>query len=154
MTPQRRLSLVVATTAPLVFAMTVMPVQAQTFEPLRVSVPFLFVAGGETFPPGTYTLSALPSGNIGILAVQGAKRTGYAAVAPTPRPDSSAISGTRGDELLFILHDGRYVLAQVWEDGTALGEQVASPNSTAPSQHEKAGMESTVVLAAARPSIH
>jgi hypothetical protein len=123
-------------------------VGAQVIDPLRATVPFPFIAGSGVYPAGTYTFS--PSQNLEVLVISSFGHSGFANVNPVGHPMSPDINAKSGDELVFSLREGQYVLSQIWENGTASGEQLAGTYPTKPSKVRN----STLYPAAVIPAAH
>ncbi|MEZ5320066.1 MAG: hypothetical protein R2752_21880 [Vicinamibacterales bacterium] len=136
-------------------ALAAVPASAQLHETLRFTAPFPFVAGHTQYPAGQYTLTTTEQ-SPSLLALTGGLRAGFIMVDPAGRPLSADItSSSPGDAVVFERRngEGEYVLCQVWQDGTSMGDQVAGTGAWA--RREAAsmahhGMSEPVVLPASR----
>jgi hypothetical protein len=93
-------------------------------EPVVVNIPFEFVAGKLTLPPGEYRIEKLERGSSAVL-LQRVNRTGSAlvmtlpALATVPAPEA---------KLVFNKYGNRYFLSEYWSAGSSSGRMI--PKST------------------------
>jgi hypothetical protein len=116
---------------------------AQVLEhpPLRVNIPFEFVAGDTTLPAGAYTLRAFLS----EMEVISGKKNQIVTMAP---PILEGAPGKRG---LLIFHQvgDKYFLAEVWPAGSKIGRMIGG-SATAKRRLDPAITSQVTVLAGQR----
>ena len=91
---------------------------AQSTEPLRVNVPFDFIAGNRTLPAGQYSVSHIV--NAQALAIQ-PLTTSQGVLVITNRIESPR--GNQVGRLVFHRYGDRYYLGEVWHPYTSAGSQ-------------------------------
>jgi len=92
---------------------------AQSAQPLRVIVPFEFIAGSSTLRAGQYTVSRLV--NTSAVAIRPAENA-RGVIMLTSRLESP---GRREiGELVFHRYGDRYFLAEVWDADRSTGSQI------------------------------
>jgi hypothetical protein len=86
----------------------------------RVSIPFNFMAGTQSFSAGEYTLKPDPMfEHTVVLRNQVGDVLSY--IRTWSVESSTAPNSTK---LVFNRYGGRYFLAQIWEAGNGIGEQI------------------------------
>jgi hypothetical protein len=130
------------TTFLLLFALTSIS-NAQMLEhaPIRVNIPFEFVAGDSTLPAGDYTLKTFLS----EMEVISGKKNQIVTMAP---PILEGAPGKRG---LLIFHQvgDKYYLAEVWPAGSKIGRLIGG-SVTARRRTDPAITSQVTVLAGQR----
>ena len=96
-------------------------VQAQ--EPVVVNIPFEFVAGKLTLPPGEYRVEKLEKGSVAVLIHRVHSSVSFAvmtlpAQANKPQPEG---------KLVFNRYGNRYFLSQYWSAGSSSGRLLPKP---------------------------
>jgi hypothetical protein len=92
---------------------------AQYGQTLKVTIPFDFSVGKQTFPAGEYTLKPSSIQHTMFLRNQRGKvLTSLATNSVTSREVPSSV------KLVFNGYSGRYFLAQIWQQGDNTGQQV------------------------------
>jgi len=92
---------------------------AQYDQILKVTIPFDFSVGKQTFPAGDYTLKPSPIQHTMFLRNQrGQVLTSLATNSVESREAPNSV------KLVFNGYSGRYFLAQIWEQGNNTGQQV------------------------------
>lgn len=103
----------------LVLAALVMGVaggRAYAQDVINVKVPFDFQVKGQTFHAGTYALGMNAAANGSVMSLRGVHGKAFAFVQTIPASGHDPV----GDRptLVFNHSENRYVLSQVWENGT------------------------------------
>jgi len=99
--------------------------QAQSTLPvIKVDVPFEFTVGKTTLPAGQYSLVEPVQHYIQLRDARGR----FVASMLTNGVESS--TAPEASVLRFYVSGGRHVLAEVWEEGNQLGEQLPQAKST------------------------
>lgn len=96
---------------------------------LQASVPYEFVVGNRTLPPGSYvfemaTGSPKSTDQAGVLIVHNYERRLYVAVATAVENDSNTHVLPR---LVFLRNGDRVYLSKVWRQGEIAGLSVHTP---------------------------
>lgn len=116
---------------------------AQSLEhlPIRVNIPFEFVAGDTTLPAGAYTMRTFLS----EMEVISGKKNQIVTMAPP------VLDGAPGKRDLLIFHQvgNRYYLAEVWPAGSKIGRMVGG-SATARRRLDPAITSQVTVLAGQR----
>jgi hypothetical protein len=104
----------------LLVGLTVGPSQAKAAR-FRAEIPFEFVIGRYTLPPGQYTFQRLlgkakAQDSIGILIVRSADSRIYRAIV-TALETQMADGQSSDSRLVFTRHEGRHYLDRVWLAG-------------------------------------
>ncbi|MEZ5320064.1 MAG: hypothetical protein R2752_21870 [Vicinamibacterales bacterium] len=126
-------TLIIATGVVLAAALAAAPLHAATRDAytLRVTVPFPFIAGQRSYPAGMYTLTPeTPTDD--VLELSSFLHGGFLLVEPAATPLDASINEASGDALVFAKRDGKYVLCQVWEEGTSMGDRIVGSEKVAP----------------------
>jgi hypothetical protein len=91
---------------------------------IKVSIPFNFIVGTQSFPPGDYTLKPLPlSLNKMLLRNQ----AGEVLTSIQTNSAESRVAPGSG-KLVFNQYGWQYFLVQIWEPGSRIGQRlVTSP---------------------------
>ena len=97
-------------------------VEAQ--EPVVVNIPFAFVAGQLTLPPGEYRVEKLDQGSAVVLLHRVDQR-GSALVMTLPARSTERPSDSK---LVFHQYGNRYFLSEYWSAGSSSGRMI--PKST------------------------
>jgi len=99
----------------------------------RAQVPFNFVVGNQTLPPGTYIVQRL-FGKIldstGVVVIKTSNHRIYRAVITRLRADRPA-DRTRGSKLLFTTFKGQQYLSQIYVAGDKMADQLSTPADSA-----------------------
>jgi hypothetical protein len=88
---------------------------------MRITIPFEFIARGETLPPGVYTVRRLASDRPEMLLISNAQG-GMGVYILTNKVRAKTPSS--GSQLVFNQYGDRYFLSQVWEAGDNEGRQL------------------------------
>jgi hypothetical protein len=96
-------------------------VQAQ--EPVVVNIPFEFVAGKLTLPPGEYRIEKLEKGSVAVL-IHRAHSSASFVVMTLPAQASEPQSDSK---LVFNRYGNRYFLSQYWSAGSSSGRLLPKP---------------------------
>lgn len=80
-----------------------------------VKVPFDFQVNGQTFHAGTYEVT-INAASEGIMSLSGDHGKAFAFVFTIPA--SGRDPAGEQPALVFNRHENRYVLSQIWENGT------------------------------------
>jgi hypothetical protein len=83
---------------------------------LEAKVPFSFVANGQSFPAGQYTIERAGS-NPSVLLIRGENGIHAAAFVAT-RPADNHAPGRDMPVLQFTKHENQYRLSAVWESAS------------------------------------
>jgi len=118
------------------------PVQAQ--QPLRVKIPFAFVADQVTLPAGEYTVQPARDGSPALILHRIDGRGNDAAIVMT-HPTESNKEKLQSSLVFHVYADG-YFLSEIWTVGNRSGRQLR----TSPSEKQLAKNETSheVVLVA------
>jgi hypothetical protein len=118
------------------------PVQAQ--QPLRVKIPFAFVADKVTLPAGEYTVQPVRDGSPALILQRIDGRGNDTAIVLTHAAESSNYKPQSC--LVFRVYGEGYFLSQMWIGGNTSGRQL----STSPIEKQLARNETSheVVLVA------
>ena len=81
-----------------------------------VKVPFPFVANGQNFPAGQYTIERAGMGT-SVLLIRGDRDNRAAAFVSTTPADGRDPAGDK-PALTFTRHENQYRLSAVWESAT------------------------------------
>ena len=103
----------------LILLVVAAPAFAETTHQLTASVPFRFTVGSKTFEPGDYRVDALAGTHATIVRSTDFKTS---AIVQT-NSVTSAAPQTQG-RLVFRCGEGRCVLSEIWEPGTASGRSI------------------------------
>lgn len=88
---------------------------------MKVNIPFSFVAGKTTLPPGEYTIEGLGSaGN--AIAIR--KLVDNSAVGLVLAHRCESRDPQNASKLVFHRYAGRYFLAQIWMAGDNSGQEL------------------------------
>ena len=111
------------------------PGQAQ--QPLRVKIPFAFVADRVSLPAGEYTVQPARFGSPVLIVQRVDSHPGEAAMVTT----HAAVANDWKSEscLVFRVYDNRYFLSEMWIAGTRTGRQLP----TSPIEKELAKNETS-----------
>ena len=90
---------------------------AQAQEPVAVNIPFEFVAGKLTLPPGEYRVEKLEKGSA-VVMIHRADQSGAALVMTLPAQAKEPQAKSR---LVFNRYGNRYFLSQYWSAGSSSG---------------------------------
>jgi hypothetical protein len=93
-------------------------------DPVVVNIPFEFVAGKLTLPPGEYRIEKLEQGSAAVV-LHRVDRTGSALVMTLPAWATVPASDAK---LVFNKYGNRYFLSQYWSAGSSNGRII--PKST------------------------
>jgi hypothetical protein len=104
-----------------------MPANAQVSY-MRATVPFAFVAGQTTLPPGEYRLKV--DAQTRVLQIQPATSTATYYVLLSPSTDSRLGGPVDKGKLQFRRVDGKYYLGEVWRPEQNLGNRLSVPKKT------------------------
>ena len=121
---------------------------AQAQEPIVVSIPFDFVAGGKTLPAGVYSVKTYgPERTLLLIDRQDASASIFmgtnAIIASEPKSESKLVFNRYGD---------RYFLSQVWTAGNSCGRLLLkSDREKEISQTAKFETQGEVILVAGLP---
>jgi hypothetical protein len=86
----------------------------------RVSIPFNFTAGTQSFSSGEYTLKPDPMfEHTIVLRNQAGDVLSYLRTCPV-----ESVTAPNSTKLVFNRYGGHYFLAQIWEAGNGIGEQL------------------------------
>ncbi len=114
----KKQTLTVLAMASLFVMLAVVPVSAGSFK-LRADIPFDFMAGNETLPAGTYTVTH-PDGQHGVLLIRSWEE-GAAFVLT----NALEANGTQDEtKLIFNRYGDRYFLTQLWTGGEIGGHEL------------------------------
>lgn len=92
---------------------------AQSANRIEVNVPFEFVVGDETLPPGDYALEQVFSDVLSVRAVDGKASVMVMVSADRDRP-------AREDaKLVFTRYGDRYFLSRIWPAGGSAERKLA-----------------------------
>ncbi len=96
------------------------PVQAQ--QPLRVKIPFNFVADNVSLPAGEYSVQAARDGSPALILQRIDGRGNQAAIVMT---HSATASDTKSQSsLVFRVYAEGYFLSEMWTAGNSSGRQL------------------------------
>jgi hypothetical protein len=87
---------------------------------IKVSVPFDFTVGKQTFPAGEYTVTPMPTSLNKMLL---RNRAGEVLTFIQTNPAESR-ERVRSAKLVFNQYAGQYFLTQIWQAGTDFGQQL------------------------------
>jgi hypothetical protein len=111
------------------------PGQAQ--QPLRVKIPFGFVADKVSLPAGEYMIQPARFGSSVLIVQRIGSHRGEAAMVTTHA--ASANNWKSESCLVFRVYDNRYFLSEMWTAGTSTGRQLL----TSPIEKELAKNETS-----------
>ncbi len=111
------------------------PGQAQ--QPLRVKIPFDFVADKVTLPAGEYTVQPSRDGSPALIVQSIDGRAGAAAIVLTNAVEANDWKSKNG--LIFRAYGERYFLSEMWTAGARRGRQFR----TSPIERELAKNETS-----------
>ena len=103
-------------------AMAVAPVYAQFQDPIRVNIPFAFVAGGKQMPAGEYRLTSLVNGSLHSRILIRSKDGQTAVIIGTILVEAK--EANKGANLTFNRYGDQYFLSQVWSEDSRFGRQI------------------------------
>jgi hypothetical protein len=89
-------------------------------EGIKVSVPFDFTVGKQTFPAGEYTVAPMPMSLNKMLL---RNRTGEVLIFMQTNPAESR-ERANSARLVFNQYGGEYFLTQIWQGGSDFGQQL------------------------------
>ena len=111
------------------------PGQAQ--QPLRVKIPFAFVADKVSLPAGEYMVQPARFGSSVLIVQRIDSHPGEAAMVTTY---AAAANDWKSEScLVFRVYDNRYFLSEMWTSGTRTGRQLL----TSPIEKELAKNETS-----------
>jgi hypothetical protein len=91
---------------------------AQTMR-LKADVPFDFVVGGRTLPSGEYTIRSLNGGNH-ILSISAPDQKTIVFLTNM----CQSLNASPESKLIFTRYGDRYVLSEMWIEGSNTGRQL------------------------------
>jgi hypothetical protein len=91
---------------------------AQTMR-LKADVPFDFVVGGRTLPSGEYTIRSLSGGNQ-ILSISAPDQKTIVFLTNM----CQSLKASPQSKLIFTRYGDRYVLSEMWIEGSTTGRQL------------------------------
>ena len=102
--------------------------RAQEVDKLAVNVPFEFVAGGQTLPAGTYSVSRVSTGDPRSLVIRSSDNSVFLLPAFFDG-DPVLANGATADpaEFSFVHENGKYFLKQVETPGGVYGFKTPRP---------------------------
>ncbi len=96
-----------------------------TQDGIKTKIPFNFNIGAQEFPAGEYTLMPeLPLQHTMLLR----NRAGQV-VASIPTDSVQSAEGSGSTKLVFTQYGQQYFLAQVWSEGSELGQQLVKSHA-------------------------
>jgi hypothetical protein len=135
----------------LLFALTVVSVQAQSKNRITAHVPFAFQIGDKTLPAGDYSIKRISQNGLLVQSADGEESI----IAQAPRSVENNPNEKPGAEkLVFRQYGDQYFLAQVWmvrgTTGRELNMSDAEHKSANTLKLTQNGMKPQVVEVAAR----
>jgi hypothetical protein len=120
--------------------------QAQRIQQaVKVSIPFEFTVGDQTFPAGHYTVVRIPPT---ILELRDAgNRLLFTALTNSVQ----SLTKPAAAKLQFYSEDGRHALAQVWQAGDSIGQELQPPKAWTSAAKRRSGRVQTA--AASKPAV-
>jgi len=104
-------------TSLLLLSLTVAAQVVEAQEPVIVNIPFEFVAGKLTLPPGEYRVEKLEQGSAAVLIHRAQSSASFMVMtlpAQANKPQSKS-------KLVFNRYGNRYFLSQYWSAGSSSG---------------------------------
>jgi hypothetical protein len=86
---------------------------------LKADVPFDFVVGGKTLPSGEYTIRSLNGGNQ-ILSISAPDQKSVVFLTNM----CQSLKASSHSKLIFTRYGDRYVLSEMWIQGSTIGRQL------------------------------
>ena len=106
----------------LILGFVVTSVEAQSTNRFEVEVPFQFIVDGRILPAGNYAVERLDSAKPNILRLKNLDN-GIMRAILCQRVEKETPSTT--SFLLFTHREGKFFLAQVWDQGSLSGNQLS-----------------------------
>ena len=108
-------------TLSLLFALTIVSVQAQSRNRITAHVPFDFQVGEKTLPAGDYSVKRLSQNTLLVESADGEQ----SAIAQAPRNVEGNVNAKPSREkLVFRKYGDQYFLAQVWMTRSNTGRAI------------------------------
>lgn len=104
------------------------------------NVPFTFVVGGQTLPPGHYIISPVSDSS---MRIQGPAHQGLF----VPTNAAQRVASDKTCKLVFHRYGDSYFLSQIWVAGNARGRELLRSRAERELTTKKAARENTVVAA-------
>jgi hypothetical protein len=92
---------------------------------IKVSVPFDFMVGKQTFPAGEYTVAPMPM-SLNIMLLRNHAGEVLTVIQTNPAESRERVSSAK---LVFHQYGGEYFLTQIWETGSDFGQQLIKSSS-------------------------
>ncbi|HVO81486.1 MAG TPA: hypothetical protein VMT28_12185 [Terriglobales bacterium] len=119
---------------------------AQYASVIKLKVPFEFVVGGQTFPAGEYSLVRTAPY---LLVLRDAQAHSLMNVITRSTEAASAPTSPR---VRFYTDGERHVLAQVWQQGDSIGQELYRPKAeTVIARHRTVHTEAEDVIVGSQP---
>jgi len=123
-----------------VLSATFLVANAQTFNQVKVHLPYTVVIGSKQLAPGDYEILPVTVSSGKLLGIYSDDRRAYEALLPTaPATEAEPAESTK-----LILHDdghGEYTLDQMWIQGNDQGYEILSPKSGAARERQASSVE-------------
>jgi hypothetical protein len=107
-----------------------MPLASAQVASFQVTIPFRFVAGNQTLPPGTYVVERFLGkpkslADVRVIVMRANHRHVYQVLVTGSREESRAV-GAAGSRLIFTSFKGREYLNRICVAGDAVVHQLAN----------------------------